>query len=164
VDLGWEATAGRELVEISPGVFQVKRGELVHLSISNRSDRSLYMVLLDLQPDGGITQVYPSVEGGAHAVLEPFEERCLPLVPDLPPGLSRGRDVLQVMATHRPLGWRWLELPGWEGVEKRKAVGEPGLGGVAEETGSGAAGDLLPGSEHDWTSAKVEVEVVDGLP
>lgn len=101
-------------------------GQYVFLRIKNKSRRELNIVVLDLQPDWGISQIYPS-----QSLYEPFdadEQRFIPLKTDLPLDLEKGCDTLKVFATIGATNFRWLELP---------AMGKPAKAGRVTRSAGG---------------------------
>ncbi len=86
-------------------------GEWTFLRIRNDAAQVLNVAMLDLQPDWGITQVYPPGKGDYFVAFEPGEEKILPLKTDLPGNYEQGTDVLKVFATVGSTNFRWLELP-----------------------------------------------------
>ncbi len=89
----------------------LKVGESLCLTLENHGHQALNVTVLDLGPDGSISQILPNPRRGAFEVLEPDRPYHLPLTAHLAAHLSRGRDVLKIFATHDPLSFRWLELP-----------------------------------------------------
>lgn len=94
---------------------QLKAGEWLFVRIRNDSAQVLNVAVLNLQPDWGITQVYPA--GAAYfEPLDAGQEILLPFSAALPEGYVKGTDVIKVFATVGCPNFRWLELP---------ALGEP---------------------------------------
>jgi len=94
---------------------KLKTGEWLFIRIRNDSAQVLNITVLNLQPNWGITQIYPA---GA-AYFEPLDvgqEIVLPFGATLPEGYVKGTDVIKVFATVGGANFRWLELP---------ALGEP---------------------------------------
>lgn len=85
--------------------------EWTGLRIKNTAQQRLNITVLDLQPDWGVSQVYPLGAGDYFIAFEPGEEQILPLQAGLPEGYNEGRDVLKVFATGETSNFRWLELP-----------------------------------------------------
>ena len=85
-------------------------GEWTFLRVKNNSDKTLNVTILDLQPDWGISQIYPS-GSGFFEPLDPGQEIMMPLMVDLPQGYVEGTDLIKVLATLGSTNFRWLELP-----------------------------------------------------
>lgn len=77
-------------------------GETVDATITNHSDRDLYIAMLDLSSDGSIGVVYPS-EQGAQEVLKPGLTLTRTLRASVPKGRSTVLDVLKVFASYKPI-------------------------------------------------------------
>lgn len=92
-----------------PPLLKVR--ESLCLTLENHGHQALNVTVLDLGPDGSISQVLPHPARGAFEVLEPDRPVHLPLTAHLAAHLDRGRDVLKVFATYAPLSFCWLELP-----------------------------------------------------
>ncbi len=96
----------------------LKPGEWTFLRIKNNlppvngdaEANVLNITILDLQPDWGITQVYPA-GAGAFETLDPGIELVLPLQAHLPEGYEQCKDVIKIFATLETTNFRWLELP-----------------------------------------------------
>ncbi|HZF09109.1 MAG TPA: caspase family protein [Thermoanaerobaculia bacterium] len=90
---------------------EMRVGQWTFLRISNRSSRDLNIAVLDLQPDWGITQIYPGDSEDSLITLDPEESFDLPLKAQLPQGIDEGTDMLKVFATLAAADFRFLELP-----------------------------------------------------
>lgn len=115
------------------------------VTVENRSYLPLHLVLLDLQPDWGISQIVPETLGSVRMDAESRLE--IPLRSHLPPGIDAGTDVLVVLAAEEPLDCRWMELPALSEVI---AGGSSGL--VRRRSGALR--------EPAWITAQTEVRVV----
>jgi hypothetical protein len=76
----------------------------------NDPTRILNVTILDLQPDWGITQIFPARAGSSH-LLQPGKSVELKFGAQLPEGYSENTDILKVFATQKTTNFRWLELP-----------------------------------------------------
>lgn len=122
--VGWQAdyTPG-EKPEPRPfaageGEPAVNVGAWVFLRITNQHTQVLNVTALDLQPDWGVSQIFPT--GAAlFEPLEPGQSVLRSLRANLPEGFDEGVDVLKAFATVGPSNFRILEL---------KPLGVPGLG------------------------------------
>jgi hypothetical protein len=88
----------------------VKDGEWTFLRIQNNYSEVVNITVLDLQPDWGITQIYPA-RAGAFEPVDPRREIVLPLRVSLPKGYESGTDIIKVLGTLETTSFRWLELP-----------------------------------------------------
>ncbi len=145
----------------------LKEGEWTFLRIRNSSSRVLNITILDLQPDWGITQIYPS-GSGFFEPLDPGQELPvpIPLQAYLPPGYIEGRDLIKVFATVGTTNFRWLELPPLD-HPTRSAITRGGPASPLEELLSMVVAEepktrnLNPAAfpSWEWVSAEVEVRV-----
>lgn len=88
----------------------VKADEWVTFRIKNLSEHLLRVVVLDLQPDWGISQVHPEPP----LLFQELEAGCEELVTlraGLPDDYAEGRDILKVFASLDSANFRWLVLP-----------------------------------------------------
>jgi hypothetical protein len=77
-------------------------GESVVATLTNNSERDVYVAILDLSSDGSISVVYPTVEG-AKEVLTPGSTLPRTLTVSVPKGRSRVTDILKVFASYKPI-------------------------------------------------------------
>jgi Caspase domain len=84
--------------------------EWTFLRIKNESTQVLNVVGLDLQPDWGITQVYPHGQEW-FMPFDPGQEEIIPLRANLPTGYRMGVDTIKVFATIGAANFHWLQLP-----------------------------------------------------
>lgn len=85
-------------------------GEWTFIRIKNTSPQLLNVVVLNLQPDWGISQLYPTGQDW----FMPFDagqEMTLPLRAGLPDGYAEAADVIKVIAAVGSANFHWLELP-----------------------------------------------------
>jgi hypothetical protein len=122
--------------------LEIEENQWTFLRITNHSNQDLNIVVLDLQPDWGISQVYPQKDEENFAPLEAGETFVLPLEAQLPRGIDSGLDVLKIFATQGPADFRWLELDPLDGNQKRTL-------------GRGRDG----GDSVQWTTARVQVRI-----
>jgi hypothetical protein len=106
----------KRLPDLQPGsmgshTLDVVLGESILLRIQNLSSWVLNLVVLDFQPDWGITQICPGPGEGAFFPLDDRKDFPLVLQADLPAGLDEGTDLLKVFATRRTANFHWLEMP-----------------------------------------------------
>ena len=145
----------------------LKEGEWTFLRIRNNSSKLLNITVLDLQPDWGITQIYPS-GAGFFEPLDPGQELpvALPLQAYLPPGHKEGTDIIKVFATVGTTNFRWLELSSLD-QPTRGAITRGGPSSPLEELLTMVVSEepktrnLNPAAfpSWEWVSAEVEVRV-----
>ncbi|NMG11267.1 caspase family protein [Brasilonema sp. UFV-L1] len=88
----------------------LKVNEWVFIRLRNDSSQPLNVAILNLKPDLGISQVYPSGSGN-FITFDPGQEEILPLHASLPNGYEDAQDILKAFATVGATDFHWLELP-----------------------------------------------------
>jgi hypothetical protein len=142
----------------------MKLGQWTFLRIINRDSRVLNVVVLDLQPDWGITQICPGTNEESLLPLDPGEVFDLPLQGQLPAGLNQGTDVLKVFATVGATDFRWLELPALleeqvpASASRGSSEGEERSMMTVASTRARYIGSSTPPSQ-EWTTAQVQVRI-----
>jgi hypothetical protein len=142
-------------------------GQWTFLRIENRFSRVLNIVVLDLQPDWGITQIHPGEGEGAFFALDPGQVFVLPLEGQLPEGITDGTDLLKVFATLRTTDFRWLELAALNQPQTRDQVVRGTPASPLEElfaalrSNASTMRNLVPSSSpsQEWVTAQVEVRI-----
>lgn len=148
---------------LSGPVYGLKVGQKACLRISNLSANRLNVAILDLQPDWGITQVYPAED------FEPLEQGTpilLPIGATLTEGIDHGIDVLKVFATLGTTSFRSLELPALDQPVTAARSTRSASDGVLEQLLS-EFGKLQPrtrqinvsGAPREWTTTQAEILV-----
>jgi Caspase domain len=147
----------------------VKIGQKLVLRIKNSLPKETRQVLnvtvLDLQPDWGILQIFPT--DAYFAAIDPGEEVLLPpLEARLPSSYMNGKDVIKVFGTIDQTNFRWLELPSLDqparGVERGNSPKNPLEELMATITKDRpTTRDLNPSatSSREWTTAQIEVQI-----
>jgi len=166
--LGWQK---KYTVEDKPrpkpfkGPYVVKHGEWVFMRIRNEYSEVLNITVLDLQPDWGITQMYPQ-RAGEFEPIEARGELVLPIQFTLPSDYKSGTDVIKVFATVEPTSFRWLELPSLDqGGVTNSLRGVPGkeieefLLAINQIDSSTRTGKVPSSSSALWAARQVEIEV-----
>ena len=94
-------------------VRPISLGEKVCLSVTNTSNTPLNVVIMDLAPDWGISQIYPDPNVKDYELLEPGANNALlyEIEAWLPDDYHEGTDVLKVFATVEGTSFRWLQMP-----------------------------------------------------
>ncbi len=132
----------------------------------NDPSRILNITVLDMQPDWGISQVYPAGSGHFEP-LDPGQEKVIPLHASLPEGSTEGTDVIKVFATIGTTNFRWLELPPLDRPIERSASTrgvpkdplEEFLAAVSEDKPKNRNLDPAEYPTKTWVTAQVEVQV-----
>lgn len=82
---------------VSQAPLEVSEGEELIARVESTASRALWFALFDLQPDWGISQVFPEI--GTSWRLEAGGRREIRLDTLLPRTIEQGRDLLKVFAT-----------------------------------------------------------------
>lgn len=164
----------------SAGLPTVKAGAFFGVRIKNllpelpptASDpvrNELNITVLDLQPDWGISQLYPS-DAAAFLPLDPQRELMRIFKAGLPPGCTAGTDVIKVFATVGTTNFRWLQLPALDQPRaiKRSGLTRPQNGleallAAATERAPGVTfrnAILVTEPSAEWITEQVEITVV----
>jgi hypothetical protein len=145
------------------------------LHIRNQSSRTLCVTVLDLQPDWGISQIWPEGAADLFREFEPGHEQIIPLRALLPASYTECRDHLKVFATLAPTDFHVLSLPALDQPATRKVAvrdATRGAPNVLEDLLASLVNDPPPGTPvmrtllsasrptGDWTTSAVEVLVV----
>ncbi|HEU4710815.1 MAG TPA: caspase family protein [Pyrinomonadaceae bacterium] len=163
---GFTSFADKVLVELTGpsgdsrnGILSVEEGEVALLRVRNNSDLVLNFTVLDIQPDWGISQIYPS-RAAAFESLDPGQEFKLPMRVRLPEGYSEGIDMIKVLATKETTSFRWLELPAMEVAAKRSGTALQDLyATMASEEAITRQVEVLAGPDLEWSAHQVEIEI-----
>ena len=82
-------------------------GEKVDATLTNSSDRDVYVAILDLSSDGSVSVVYPA-EQGVMEVLKPSQKLSRSFTTFVPKGRSAVTDILKAFASYKPIDLRPL--------------------------------------------------------
>jgi hypothetical protein len=85
----------------------VVAGDKIDATVTNKSDRDVYVAILDLASDGSIGVAYPSIQGTAQ-VLKPTLSMTRTFSTSVPAGRSTVTDILKVFASYKPIDLRPL--------------------------------------------------------
>ena len=96
-------------------------GEWTFLRVKNNSSHVLNVVVMDLQPDWGVSQVYPAGQDW-HAPFDPGQEIVIPMQASLPEGYEEGADVLKIIAARGSANFHWLELSALDRPARRRGL------------------------------------------
>lgn len=138
----WQPGQTFALVPFAESSRSVRTGDWLCLTIENRTNRELNVVVLDLQADWSISQAYPS---GKFLPLGGGRREHIPYQVTWPFRQPRGSEHLKVFAAVGPVDLFWLQLP---------ALGEPLPQGSPYRA-------LVPENnpQHAWTVVDVIYEV-----
>jgi hypothetical protein len=136
-------------------------------SLSKDSKLVLNLTVLDLQPDWGIRQIYPT--SGYFTTLDSAKEEYFPLQAALPSKYKEGKDIIKVFGTIDQTNFRWLELPSLDQpLTQREATRGNSPKNPLEELmaaitkDKAVTRDLNPSAtpSKEWTTAQIEVQVI----
>lgn len=150
-----DSLVGRVVLEIMDGpsgAGELKPGEKISVRIVNQSSHNLNLTLLDLQPDWGISQVFPSRNDTDFWLLEAWQKKVFPIEASLPRGYDSGQDVLKLFATRGAGSFRWLELPALD-----RPGPEPAIRGPRDDAWPDFVVSGFP--EEEWVTAQVEIRI-----
>jgi hypothetical protein len=154
----------------------VQTDQWIFLRIRNNASSSLNVSALDLQPDRGVSQVYPAHQDFVQ--FEPGQERTIPLKAGLPSAYQEGRDVLKVFGTVGAANFGRLALPPLDQPPTRDArkssSATRSVPNPLEALLDAVSGDRPPLSHTrnmtpasypsaDWTTWQVEIHVIRRL-
>ncbi len=156
--------AGKLLVEVTGpsdesnnnGIPTFASGDTAVLRVQNNSDAVLNITVLNLQPDWGISQIYP--RGAAFETVDPGKGFKLPLKVKLPPGYEKGTDVIKVFATIETTSFRWFELPALLAAPRSGAALHEYLSACASDKSITRHVEVLASPELEWTVRQIEIE------
>jgi hypothetical protein len=100
-------------------------GEIITVRITNTSTEVINCTVLDLQPDWGITQLYPQDKDSE--ILDPNTWFDLPVKFEMPAGYKEATDTIKVFGAIGGASFRWLELPRLDNPLRPPATRSSGL-------------------------------------
>jgi hypothetical protein len=145
-------------------------GEIIFLRITNKWAKPVNLTVLDLQPDWGISQVYPPPGGEDerdYELLEPGEKNALliPVQTSLPEGYQNGTDIIKAIAAEDGMSFRWLELPALDQPVTRAITKGPSnplealMAAFGSEELTRAVIPLTTAKAKSWGTTEVEIKV-----
>jgi hypothetical protein len=137
--------------EVDDVVADFTVGEQFQLTVENKTDRQLYLSVLDLSTDGSIALVFPEAPG-AREILEKRGTWKLKLVTTLPDGREEVRDIIKVFATSSPIDLSFLTQGGVRGDS------DPLSQLLAQAYRGQSRGVARVGSD-DWTTTEAVIRV-----
>ena len=126
---------------VGPPPIDLQTGEWLFLEIINKSSRILNIVVLDLQPDWGISQVFPSGKDASFWPLDPGDAKVTRIKAFLPDRFDEGADIIKVFATMGAASYRWMLLPALDLPGKNRHMAVSSF------------------ASEEWTAEQVEVRV-----
>jgi hypothetical protein len=149
----------------------VKDCEHVFLRIRNNYSDILNITVLDLQPDWGVTQIYPP-GSGYFEPLDPGRELTLSLHASPLTDMGEGTHIIKVFATVGVSNFRWLELPPLDrsfGAEQNfRETPDDSLENILSTAALEECGTremrVAPGASGEWITYQVELKVQRSLP
>lgn len=171
-ELGMEVTTPDGAVTFKPFGLPARPlsvGETAFLRVTNFSKTPVNLTIMDLQPDWGISQIYPDAQSGLdYELLEPGADKALllPIGAWLPDDYQEGVDTLKVFATIEGTSFRWLEMPALDQPPAAtKGTRDPGdaleqlMSAFISPTLTRQMVNLSAPKGRSWTATEVEVRV-----
>lgn len=128
---------------------EVATDRRIRLVVENRFYLPLHVAVLDLQPDWGVSQIFPGNPGSFQVDAPGSQEIRLQTL--LPTGFEEGTDVLAVFAATVPFDTHGLELPSLTGVRE------------TEPRALRSSGSRGPRSTDAWLTVHRELRIVRRL-
>jgi hypothetical protein len=153
----------------------VKVGQKMVLHIKNNlpkeSNKVLNTTVLDLQPDHGVSQIYPPNPGESFVPIDPDNEIFVPLEVNLPNGYKNGIDIIKVFATLDQTSFRSLELPALDQPQSTKTKGasrgnvpasplEQLMATITKDKPATRNINVSSTPSREWTTAQIEINVI----
>jgi hypothetical protein len=126
---------------VGPPPVELQIGEWLFLEIANKSSRILNFAVLDLQPDWGISQVFPSGRDVSFWPLDPGEAKVVRIKAFLPDNFKQGADIIKVFATMGAATYRWMLLPALDTPGRKRHMAVSSF------------------ASEEWTAEQLEVRV-----
>ena len=143
-------------------ILTLNSGEWCFLRIKNLHSEALNITVFDLQPDWGITQIYPT-GSSAFELVAPGHELVLPLHMTLPPDYESGTDIIKIFATLETTSFRWFELPALDQQQTFRGVPatplEEFLSSFSAESSATRHAFVPTWVNAEWVTHQLEVEI-----
>jgi hypothetical protein len=143
----------------------ITAGQKLQLTLYNRAEVPVYLAVLNLDADFGISRIYPT-----HAINQKVEAGGSVVIDQITPRLSgpqpgRAVETLKVIATRMPLSFDVLQLPKLHEGDPQAGVradGSTPLGQLFNAVRRQGVRDLTVEVEEGagWTTAQLEVMIV----
>jgi hypothetical protein len=144
--------APREPIELRPG-------ESLVLEVENGSSQALNVVVIDLQPDWGIEQIFPKKRDGEFWTLDPKQKKTVKICGYLPEGCQESSDIIKVFATIGIPSFLWMELPPLYRVAFPSRTTRSVRGTSEDKTFAANHLTFNEFASKEWTTAQLEVRV-----
>ncbi|HEX3530339.1 MAG TPA: caspase family protein [Thermoanaerobaculia bacterium] len=141
------------------GGIDLRSGESLVLEIENQYTRPLNVVVLDLQPDWGITQIFPTQRDGEFCPLDPGEKKTIGIKGYLPDGCEEKRDIIKVFATLGVPSFFWREMTPLNRPVARHRLTRTFRGDVPEDVINSVPLAVGKRAGRDWATTQLEVRV-----
>lgn len=145
--------------------ISLAHNEWALLRIRNDYSAALNVTVLDLQPDWGISQIYPG-RAASFETIDPGQSIVLPMLVKLPEGLEFGRDTIKVFATLSTTDFHCLELPPLDGPQPvRTLIRSSSLDGLEaflhnfSQPGAIRTVEIPVCATVEWCAHQVEIEI-----
>lgn len=138
----------------------LSEGERFTISITNKSNRDLYIALLDLSGDGSVDVVYPA--RGAQEFVAPGKTWTKVLKTTLPQGRDSVRDILKLIATTQYADFSFLEqaaVRGGQGLAATRGKAANPLEELLANAAVGTTRGVASVEVGSWTTVDKVLEV-----
>jgi hypothetical protein len=102
-----EGQGARSALSNPESVADFKVGEILQITVENKTDMDVFLAVLDLSTDGSIALVFPSAPG-AQEILAKRGTWTKKLRATLPTGRDEVKDFIKVFATSTPVDFSFL--------------------------------------------------------
>ena len=140
-------------------------GEEFCLRVTNKSKTALNIAILDLQPDWGVSQIYPDQKD--YELLESGDGNAyiMRAAAALPDDYKEGHDTLKVFATVEGTSFSWLEMPPLDQPSEKRNFRSTGdaleqmIAAFGEDAPTRQVINLSAPKGRSWTTTEVELLV-----
>lgn len=143
-------------------ILTLNSGEWCFLRIKNLHSEALNITVFDLQPDWGITQIYPT-GSSAFELVDPGHELILPLHMTLPSDYESSTDIIKIFATLETTSFRWFELPALDRQEEFRGMPatplEEFLSAFSAESSAARHAFVPVWVNAEWITHQLEVKI-----
>jgi len=136
--------------------IELRTGESLVLEVENGSSQALNVVVIDLQPDWGVEQIFPKKRDGEFWTLDPKQKQTVRIFGYLPEGCQESNDIIKVVATVGIPSFLWMELPPLH-RPTRTTRGGSSISGDGTTAPSHLAFNEF--ASREWTTTQLEVRV-----
>lgn len=143
----------------TPGPIKLRCGESLQFGIENASSRALNVVVLNLQPDWGVTQIFPCRRDGEYWTLDPKQKKTVEINAYLPDSCEESKDVIKVFATVGIPSFLWRELPPLHRADSSRRLLRHGSTGASDDPLAAVHLTFKESASKEWTTAQFEVLV-----